>query len=242
LRRPPLFAWLAGPSLAAPARETMKQRKPLLLLPLLSVLISAGPGHGVALDRLVDGVQKRLDDTGDFTARVEQEVVLASANRTLRATGSVAFKRPGRMRWELEDSERQIIVADGEFLWFYQPEDEQVIKSPFSAAFRSSTPVSFLTGVGRIREDFEVSLAGEQDGRAELALKPRAAESDLGRLRLTVDTASYDIVQAEVRDALGNVTRLRFSGLERNVDLDDSLFRFRIPSGVDVIEAPIGGQ
>lgn len=220
----------------------MKPLAPSLLLPLLLALAPCGRVHGAGLDRIVDGVQKRLDDTGDFTARVEQEVVLASANRTLKATGNVAFKRPGRMRWELQDSERQIIVADGKFLWFYQPEDEQVIKSPFSAAFRSSTPVSFLTGVGRIREDFDVTLVREEDGRAELALQPRAAENDLGRLRLTVDTASYDIVQAEVRDALGNVTRLRFSGFERNVGLEDSLFRFEVPRGVDVIEAPIGGQ
>jgi outer membrane lipoprotein carrier protein len=193
-----------------------------------------------SVDDVVDRVQARFDATSDFTAKVDQELVIASAGRTLRAHGTVAFKRPGKMRWNLQNDEPQIIVADGKTLWFYQPEEQQVLRSPFETAFNSSTPISFLTGVGRIRDDFDVSIDGSAQGKVTLALLPRRQGGEVGRLRLTVDTENYDIVAAEIFDPLGNITRLRFSGLKRNGGLDDSLFEFEVPDGVDVIDAPTG--
>jgi chaperone LolA len=152
---------------------------------------------------------------------VDQELVVASAGKTMHAKGTVAFKRPGKMRWSLTDGSTQVIVADGKTLWFYQPDEQQVLTAPFQAAFRSSTPISFLTGVGRLSEDFEVALAGEGEGQVRLALKPRKGEGELGRLQLSVDAQSYDIVGAEIVDPLGNTTRLRFSDLRRNTGLDE---------------------
>jgi outer membrane lipoprotein carrier protein len=188
---------------------------------------------------VVDRVQARYDATRDFTAAVRQELVMASGGKSLTASGTVAFKKPGRMRWTLTDGVAQVIVADGATLWFYEPDERQVLKAPFQAAFRSSTPISFLTGVGRLRTDFEVKADEPQDGTQRLRLQPRG-DADLGALVLTVDAATYDIVGAEVTDPIGNVTRLRFSDLRRNVGLADDAFTFEAPPGVDVVEAPIG--
>jgi outer membrane lipoprotein carrier protein len=189
---------------------------------------------------IVRRVQARFDATNDFTARVQQELVLVTSGRTLAAHGTVAFKRPGRMRWVLENHVRQVIVADGKTLWLYQPEEQQVLKSPFELAFRSSSPVSFLTGVGRIDDDFTAAIDGRDDRVMYLSLTPRRDEGEIGRLRLAIDAQTYDIVGAEVRDPLGNVTKLRFTDLQRNLGIDDAQFRFVAPPGVDIIEAPIG--
>jgi outer membrane lipoprotein carrier protein len=211
------------------------------LLALAGIVATPSPAaHAVPVPEAVRRVQERLDATKDFTATVDQELVVASAGKTLHATGTVAFKRPGRMRWSLTDGAPQVIVADGTTLWFYQPDEHQVLKAPFQAAFRSSTPISFLTGVGRLAEDFDVTLDGNGDGVLYLALRPRRGEGELGRLRLTVDAQSYDIVGAEIVDPVGNITRLRFSNLRRNAGLDDTQFQFAVPPGVDVVEAPIG--
>jgi len=196
--------------------------------------------HALAVDDVVRRVQARFDATKDLSASVDQELVVASAGKTLHATGTVTFKRPGKMRWNLKNATTQVIVADGTTLWFYQPDERQVLKAPFHAAFRSSTPISFLTGVGRLSEDFDVSIDGQSEGVIHLALRPRKGDGELGQLRLGVDAQSYDIVAAEVIDPVGNVTRLRFSGLRRNTGIDDAQFQFEVPAGVDVIEAPIG--
>jgi len=215
-------------------------RRPSLVVAVLALACTARAAATAEVGDVVRHVQERFDATKDFTAKVDQDLVIASAGKTVHATGTVAFKRPGKMRWTLTDGTSQVIVADGTTLWFYQPDEKQVLKAPFNAAFRSSTPISFLTGVGRLSDDFEVTLDGEGEGVLHLALRPRRGEGEFGRLRLTVDKQTYDIVGAEIFDPVGNVTRLRFSDLRRNTGLEDARFAFEVPPGVDVIEAPIG--
>jgi outer membrane lipoprotein carrier protein len=210
---------------------------------VLGVLVAgasfARDPHPLSTDEIVGQVQQRYDATQDFTASVDQKIELVSAGRTITAHGTVAFAKGGKMRWELRNDEPQTIVADGSTLWFYQPEEHQVLRAPFEAAFRSSTPISFLTGVGKIADDFAVSVLKRSDDTIELELTPKNGDAELGILHLTVEKGSYDIVGAEIRDPVGNVTRLRFSDLQRNTGLDDARFRFEVPPGVDVVDAPI---
>jgi outer membrane lipoprotein carrier protein len=190
---------------------------------------------------IVQKVQERYDATRDFTATVTQEMTIASLGKTTTARGTVAFKKPGKMRWELDHDAPQVIVADGSTLWLYQPKEHQVLKAPFDAAFRSTTPISFLTGVGRIAQDFDVSIDGTSaNGQlVYLILVSRRDSATVGKLRLTVARDSGEIRGAEVHDPLGNVSRLQFDDIRRNQDLPDDRFVFQLPQGVDVITAPV---
>jgi outer membrane lipoprotein carrier protein len=192
-------------------------------------------------DEVVQRLQARYDATKDLQANVVQEMEIASFGRTLTSKGKVYFKRPGRMRWDMKDGQEQVIVADGSFLWLYQPSEHQVYKAPFSQAFRSSTPASFLVGIGRITDDFIVSPDGDEGEMIFLRLVPRAGEG-IGTLRLGIDRKTYDILLAEIRDPMGNLTRLQFSDLKRDAGLDDALFEFHVPAGAEVVEAPQATQ
>lgn len=218
----------------------MRARRPWLCALVIALAPAAG-GRALDVGEIVRKVQERYDATRDFTADVTQEMTVASLGKTITSHGTVAFKKPGKMRWELTQNDKQVIVADGTTLWLYQPEERQVLKTPFDAAFRSSTPASFLTGVGRITQDFTATLDGESpDGQVlYLMLIPRRTDADVGKLRLTVARDTFDIRGAEVHDPLGNVSRLQFDHMRRNVGLTDDQFVFQIPPGVDVIRAPI---
>ncbi|MFI5394835.1 MAG: outer membrane lipoprotein carrier protein LolA [Candidatus Binatia bacterium] len=207
----------------------------------LAITLLAGKLHAADVSAIVQRVQERYDATRDFTATVTQEMTIASLGKTTTARGTVAFKKPGKMRWELDHDTPQVIVADGSTLWLYQPKEHQVLKAPFDAAFRSTTPISFLTGVGRIVQDFDVSADGTSaDGQlVHLMLVSRRDSATVGKLRLTVARDSGEIRGAEVHDPLGNVSRLQFDDIRRNQDLSDDRFVFQLPQGVDVITAPV---
>ncbi len=215
---------------------------PVLLIasPIFAVLAALGDDVSPGAETVVAGVQARFDEMTDLRADVVQEVYLASLERTVTAKGTVTFKRPGKMRWKLSGDEPQIIVADGETVWFYQPEDEQVLKAPLDSVFRSSTPVSFLTGVGRIAEDFDAAVGSSSTSAIELVLSPKRDNGDVGRLELVVAPDSFEIAEARVTDPVGNVTKLIFTNRRRNTGVKDDEFEFEVPSGVDVVEAPIG--
>ena len=134
----------------------------------------------------------------------------------------------------------QLIVGDGRNMWFYQPSENQVIKTPFEKAFNSNAPVSFLGGIGRLDEEFVVFFESETDTFYALRLIPKEAGSSGGSLQLKVSKSTYDIVETKVTDALGNITTLQFSNITRQSQEDKRLFTFELPPGVDLLE-PLGG-
>src|SRR5919109_184194 len=121
---------------------------------------SAFGAQAASVDDIVKRLQERYDSTQGFRADFTQEVESATLGQKVESRGTVVFKKPGRMRWEFTEPQ-QTLVSDGKFFWFYQPAEKQVLKTPFQQAFSSTTPASFLLGVGRLDQDFNVSLSGE---------------------------------------------------------------------------------
>ncbi len=184
-------------------------------------------------------LQERYDETKTFRAKVRQEMKVVSIGVSDVSEGTVVFRKPGRMRWDFTTPRAQQIVSDGTTLWIYQPDDRQVLKAPFRAAFVSTTPVSFLLGVGRISDEFrpERDARGCTATRLYVSLRAKNPD-DVGALAFGVDRTTFDIVEAAVTDPLGNVTTITFSDITRNGDEPDATFDFQIPSGVDVITPP----
>jgi outer membrane lipoprotein carrier protein len=198
---------------------------------------SAFAAQAASVQTVVKKLQTRYDSTKGFRADFAQEVESATLGQKVEARGKVFFKKPGRMRWEFIEPE-QLLVSDGKFFWLYQPKDKQVIKTPFAQAFRSSSPASFLLGVGRITKDFTPTLHAQNAKTYTLRLTPKKDPEAIGLLDLEVDAKTFDILQATIIDPIGNTTRVRFSNIDRKSSLDESLFRFTVPDGVDIVDTP----
>ena len=187
-------------------------------------------------DAIVDRLQQNYDATVDFVADFRQETEVKTLNRNLKTFGKLSFKRPGKMLWRYEEPKGQFVLADGKHLYFYQPDQNQVIKSPLKNAFRGDIPLSFLLGLGNLKKDFNASLKASEDSQYILHLEPKSEAGGFNEILIGVAKSSYDIVWVSVRDAAGNLTTLRFSGMRKGAGLKDSLFEVQIPKGADVVE------
>ncbi len=185
---------------------------------------------------VVEGLQKRYDSTLDFVASFRQETELKALNRRLTAWGKVYFRRPGKMLWRYDEPKGQVLLADGEYLYFYQPEEKQVIKSRLSSAIRSNTPLSFLLGMGDLKKDFKATLVNSEQKQYVVRLAPNEATGGMADLLLGIEIKEFDIHWAQIEDAVGNVTTIRFSEMQRGVGLKDSVFRLEVPDEVDIVE------
>ena len=123
-------------------------------------------------------LQKNYDATVDFVADFRQETEVKTLNRSLKASGKLSFKRPGKMLWRYDEPKGQFVLADGKHLYFYQPEQNQVIKSPLKNAFRGDIPLSFLLGLGNLKKDFNATLKAATRIRMSCAWNPRAKPED----------------------------------------------------------------
>ena len=203
---------------------------------VVSLTGSLRAGERQDAELVVEKLQDRYESTQDFMAVFQQETQIRSLNRRTKGRGKLYFKRPGKMLWRYEEPKGQWILADGKNFYYYQPEQGQILKSPLRNAWNSDIPLSFLLGLGSLKRDFGATLKGSVGGEYQLQLSPKADQGRLGQLSLGVDAGTFDIRWAQVVDPVGNVTTVRFSSLQRDTGLKDSLFQVKIPTGAEMVE------
>ena len=214
-------------------------RTAIRLLALLVVACSGSrAGAAAVLDDAIAALQARYDSTRTLKAAFTQTLESPTLAGTLQTAGTVVFEKPNRMRWDYAAPDAQTIVGDGETLWIYQPDLKQVIKAPLKDAFQSSTPVTFLAGLGNVRRDFDPSLLADEAERWVVTLVPRQKGTGIGTMVLGVRKADASVAEAKITDAAGTITTIRFSGEERNGAVAPGTFRFTPPAGVDVVTPP----
>jgi outer membrane lipoprotein carrier protein len=188
-------------------------------------------------DAIVEALQKNYDATTDFIADFRQETEVKTLNRSLKAWGKVSFKRPAKMFWQYQEPKGQFVLADGKYLYFYQPEQNQIIKTPLKSAFRTDIPLSFLLGIGNLKKDFNPTLKASEPTEYVLRLEPKGeTAAGVGEILLGVSKGSADIQWVSVRDASNNLTTIRLSEMRKGVGVKDTLFTLKIPNGADLVE------
>ena len=198
---------------------------------LACLLAAAAPAQGK--DDAATRVDAYLASVKTLSADFIQVVRNRDGQVVDRASGTLSLSRPNRFRWDYRQPYLQTIVADGERLWLYDSDLEQVTVRALEAGL-GSTPAMLLSGSGRVTDAF-ASVALERQGEWTWArLRPRQEGSDFDAVALAFD-ARGELAAMELRDKLGQATVIEFGNVRRNPSLDQALFRFEPPPGADVI-------
>ncbi len=148
------------------------------------------------------------------------------------ATGQVALAKPGRFRWDYREPFEREIVADGERIWLYEADLEQVTVRPIDDTLGTS-PAALLTGSIDVLAAFELLADTVEDDLRWITLGPRSATADFELIQLGFDGKQLN--QLRLVDRLGQTTEVQFSDVKRNPEIDPGLFSFTVPPGADVI-------
>lgn len=205
---------------------------------VLLLLLMFPTGSAFALDSkaIVDAIQKQYDATDTFQARFIQKSYLKILGQSQRAEGSVSIKKPGKMKWDYQAPDRQILVSNDQGLWLYLPDEKQVTKMKVQSIYSSNTPALFLAGRGKLTESFTIGKVTEEGGLYVAVLIPRDKAQNLSKMVLLADKKNHQIIGSRVYDNLGNKTEMLFSNIQTNPDLEKKLFHFKVPKGVELID------
>lgn len=206
---------------------------------LLAAVVSAAPSQDRLTD-LVERIERHYDTVSDFEAGFTQRYERRLLRRTVSESGKVSVKKPGRMRWEYRSPEEKVFVTDGAKTYFYLPAENQVMVShqPQGAmGMEEGSPFELLAGRGRLRDSFTPSLSDEPAARGgiTLRLEPRKPREEFEGVELEVEPSDGRVLRVVLIDAARNRTEFLFDDVRENVGLPESLFRFAIPSGVEVV-------
>jgi len=197
------------------------------------LLVAAGlpafAGSLDSLDRFYGSVQT-------YTAQFRQVVLDEGLNPIDESSGTMQIARPGRFRWDYEPPNEQRIVSDGNKVWLYDIELEQITVRLQEKSL-GRTPATLLAGSGDIDSSYEVRDLGPAGVLVWVGITPRDSDSGFDDMRIGFEGDQLRII--ELVDGLGQTTRMTLTGGVENEPVDDSRFVLVPPQGVDVIDETV---
>ncbi|MGA6927501.1 MAG: outer membrane lipoprotein carrier protein LolA, partial [Desulfosarcina sp.] len=172
-----------------------------------------------------------------FRAEFDQESILKAMAVTDTASGRLMVRQPGKMRWEYLVPDPQTIITDGKDLWVYRPEENQVLVGKAPALFGEGKGAGFLSDIKSVRNRFQLSLEPSADPALyRLKLVPNKSSADLMEVRLDIAKKTFDLTRIITTNVYGDETRIDLKKIDFSDPPPESLFRFEVPDGADVVK------
>lgn len=172
----------------------------------------------------------------DFTQVVTVPAKEGQLARSKTSSGTFEFARPGRFRFVYKKPFAQTIVADGQTLWLYDVDLNQVTARKQAQAL-GATPAALIASAPDLRAlqaDFLLASDGQHEGLEWVLATPKAKDSVLQSVRVGFRAGA--LAQLDIVDSFGQKSSLNFQALQANVALESGSFQFKPPAGADVIQ------
>ena len=196
----------------------------LICLPLL--------GQASALEQFKAFVAGTKSARGEFNQRmVKEEGGKMRVSST--ANGVFIFARPGKFIWTYQKPYEQILQADGEKLFIYDKDLNQVTIKILGNAIGSS-PAAILFGSNDLEKNFTLSEGGLREGIEWLQAIPKSKDTSFEKIGIGLKDGVP--VAMEMRDSFGQISLLTFTKFEKNPSLPANQFHFALPKGADVLQ------
>ena len=199
---------------------------------LAAGLFIAGSAGAAALDQFKTFVASTKSARGEFTQKLIKNVD-GKEKVSQPASGTFLFARPGKFIWTYQKPYEQVLQADGDQLYVYDKDLNQVTVKKLGDALGSS-PAAILFGSNDLEKNFVVKNGPTRDGVEWLELTPKAKDTQFERIGIGFKAGNLEAM--ELRDAFGNTTLLTFTGMQKNPPLAADAFRFTVPKGADVMK------
>lgn len=202
----------------------------LFLIAAYAISVRAG-----GLESLENFVKTAKSGKADFTQVVTAPAKDGQATRSKTSSGTFEFARPGRFKFVYKKPFEQTIVADGQTLWLYDVDLNQVTARS-QAAVLGSTPAAVIASAPDLRAlqaDFILQGAPDKDGLEWVVATPKAKESSLQSVRVGFKAGTLAIL--EILDSFGQQSRMSFGTFSVNSSVDAAAFQFKPPAGADLI-------
>jgi outer membrane lipoprotein carrier protein len=209
----------------------------LLLLALTCGAVTQTP-KAIDVNATAQAIDEHYNRLKSFKASFAEIYQGGGINRN--ESGVLWLKKPGRMRWEYRQPREKLFLTDSQTAYFYVPGDHQARKAPIKRLDDIRSPLRYLLGKTKLQKELDgLSFAPDvqplQPGDIVLRGIPKTMRDRVSELLLEV-TPEHQIVRILIREVDGTSTDFRFSQIEENVAVQDALFHFTPPPGVEVLQ------
>jgi outer membrane lipoprotein carrier protein len=205
---------------------------------ILAVLLAicAAAAHASGLDALEGFLKNVKSGRAAFTQVVTSPSREGQPAKTRTSTGTFEFARPKHFRFDYKKPFEQVIVADGQTLWLYDADLNQVTARKQDAVL-GSTPAALIasaSNLGTLQRDFDFEAAPDKDGMQWAVATPKNKDGQLNTMR--VGFRGNELAQLEIVDGFGQRSVITFDKMELNAPIAPQRFQFKPPQGAAVVK------
>jgi outer membrane lipoprotein carrier protein len=210
----------------------------VVLVTTFALTLSANPAPQMDVKATAEAVDQHYNRLKSLTSLFTETYQAPGISRT--ESGTLWLKKPGRMRWEYKEPREKLFLADSHTAYFYVPGERQARKTSIKNLDDIRSPLRYLLGKTKLEKELNgLSLAPDvpplQPGDVVLRGVPKSMADRISEVVLEI-SPSHQIVRIRILEVDGTTTDFRFSQIEENVPVKDSLFRFTPPPGVETIQ------
>ncbi len=198
------------------------------------VLLACLMPVAVWAETITADIQKQYQMLESFTASFVQKLTNAATKEVELRSGTIAFVKPRKIRWETTTPEKELLLVGENVVWDYFPEEKVAYKYAVGQVLQSKTMLRFISGEANLEEDFVIENQGDDNGRIKLKLIPKEPESNLVLAYGWVHPKTKLLSKVLIVDFFGNGNELELDGLVMNTKLNQDMFTFVPPKGVEV--------
>lgn len=214
-------------------KENLAAWRSLLCAGAAAIAMLPGLASAAALEQFKTFVATTKSAQGEFSQRLVKADKEGKARVSQESTGTFIFARPGKFIWVYQKPYEQVLQADGEKLYIYDKDLNQVTVKKLGNALGSS-PAAILFGSNDLEKNFVLKEAGSKDGMEWLQATPMAKDTTFEQIGIGLKNGVP--LAMELRDSFGQVSILTFRKFEKNPPLKPGQFKFVPPKGADVFE------
>jgi len=226
--------------------ETVKQRSEketqnskllaysaLFTLLLFTCYVSfAAAVQAATADDIVSDLQKRFSEVHDVKGTFSQTSYLKDIEKTETYSGAFYIKKPSGVMWEYKTPRDERVIINGTDTWIYRQSLKQAIKTRFSREAYSQVPIALLNSLENLRADFDITVMEDET----LNLKPKHQMGFIREIVIKTSPKNFPVKTLKVFDIYGNIITIELANIKTNSGLNDSLFTFTAPQGVEVFD------
>lgn len=176
-----------------------------------------------------------LGETSSIQADVEQ-LILSQDGREIQALqAELVMQKPDKLNWHVIEPYEEIMVSDGESLWYYEPDLEQVSIQDFPDDVENNPILLLNDDLQAIENAYEVSMGYVDEEVTQYILLPLTASSSYERFSMTF--SGPDLVQMQFESSVGQLTSFSFTNIINNAAIEPTAFTFAIPADIEIIDS-----
>ncbi len=225
--------------------RTIQVIKHTLLLTALLVLPALATGQTMDALQVAKKLQSTYENATSLVADFKQTTAMKLTSRVRQGTGTMLFRKPGRMRWDYITPDYQVLTSDGETISMYFEKNNQMIVSNAKDYLQSDVTYSFFAGTGDILRDFEISEPDFTDNLENsflIKFIPKSSHPHVSSIHAWITRDTFLITHLQIVDHFETVTDLFFDNIQIDSDtygsraIKEDLFYFIPPANTEIIE------